>query len=48
MKTSDKGILVAASGLMALLLGVGVTAFAGCLQGLAEGLLQYFLARAAF
>lgn len=48
MKTSDKGILVAASGLMALLLGVGVTRLAACLQGLADGLVQHFLARAAF
>ena len=48
MKTSGKGILVALTGLMALILGVGVTSFAAGLQGLTEGLVQYLVARAAF
>ncbi len=48
MKTSGKGIVLALTGLMALILAVGVTRFAACLQGLAEGLVQYLVARAAF
>ena len=45
MKTSSKEGL-AAVGLVVLVLGVGVTSFAACLQGLAEGPVNSIVARA--
>ncbi len=48
MKTTGKAVLAVVTGLMALVGAVGVARFAACLQGLAEGLVQYLVARAAF
>jgi len=45
MSTSGKGIPAV---VLALVLGFGVTSFAACLQRMAEGLVQYFVARATF